>query len=110
MSRRGLGTVHVAFAALLVSLFTLFVPMGASAVTLPVGFEQTAVLPGVAKPQDVAIAPNGRVFVAEKSGLIRTFDNLDDTTATLFADLRTQVHNYAARGLLSIVVDPGFPA
>ena len=50
------------------------------------------------------------MFVAEKTGIIRTFDSLDDTTPTLFADLRTKVHNYGARGLLSIVADPGFPA
>ena len=65
---------------------------------------------GSPKPQDIAIAPNGRVFVAEKTGFIRTYDSVDDTTPTLFADLRTQVHNYGSRGLLSIVVDPGFPA
>ena len=67
-------------------------------------------LPGVGKPQDIAIAPNGRVFVAEKTGFIRTYDSVDDTTPTLFADLRAQVHNYGSRGLLSIVADPGFPA
>ena len=66
-------------------------------------------LPGVGKPQDIAIAPNGRVFVAEKTGFIRTYDSVDDTTPTLFADLRTQVHNYGSRGLLSIVADPGIP-
>ncbi len=67
-------------------------------------------LPGVGKPQDIAIAPNGRVFVAEKTGFIRTYSSIDDTTPTLFADLRTKVHNFGARGLLSIVTDPGFPA
>jgi glucose/arabinose dehydrogenase/PKD repeat protein len=98
----------LALATMVAGLFVLFTP-GATAVTLPPGFEQTSILPGVSKPQDIAIAPNGRVFVAEKSGLIRTFDNLDDATPTLFADLRTKVHNYGARGLLSIVTDPGFP-
>ena len=103
-------SLAIAMAAALACIVAFFVPAGAGATTLPVGFDQTAVLPGVAKPQDIAIAPTGRVFVAEKSGLIRTFDSIDDTTPTLFADLRTKVHNYGARGLLSIVVDPGFPA
>ena len=93
MSRRGLGMPLAVVSALVLSLIALFAPAGASATTLPPGFEQTAILPGVSKPQDVAIAPNGRVFVAEKSGLIRTFDNLDDTTPTLFGDLRTKVQD-----------------
>ena len=111
MAIRGPRLVNLvlALATVLACIVVLFTPAGADAVTLPPGFEQTSILPGVAKPQDIDIAPNGRVFVAEKSGLIRTFDNLDDTTATLVGDLRTKVHNYGARGLLSIVADPGFP-
>jgi glucose/arabinose dehydrogenase/PKD repeat protein len=95
---------------LIAAIVGMLVPSGASASTLPAGFEETTVLPGVGKAQDIAIAPNGRVFVAEKTGFIRTFTSVDDTTPTLFADLRAQVHNYGSRGLLSIVVDPGFPA
>ena len=106
MARRGPWMVTaLALATSLACLFVLFVS-GATAVTLPAEFEETTVLPGVGKPQDIAIAPNGRVFVAEKTGFIRTFESVDDTTPTLFADLRTQVHNYGSRGLLSIVADP----
>ena len=110
MSRRGLGTARMVVALLCAAIVGMLVPSGASASTLPAGFEESTVLPGVGKPQDIAIAPNGRVFVAEKTGIIRTYDSVDDTTPTMFADLRTQVHNYGSRGLLSIVVDPGFPA
>src|SRR5687768_17889710 len=110
MAPRGPRMVSLAL-ALATSVACLFVALtaGASAVTLPADFAETTVLPGVGKPHDIAIAPNGRVFVAEKTGFIRTYSSVDDTTATLFADLRTQVHNYGSRGLLSIVVDPGFP-
>ena len=55
-------------------------------------------------------SPDGRVFVAEKSGLIKVFDSLSDPTPTVFADLRTQVYNYWDRGLLGIALDPNFPA
>ena len=106
MSRRGLGPARVVVALLCAAILGMLVPSGASASTLPAGFEETTVLPGVGKPQDIAIAPNGRVFVAEKTGFIRTYDSVDDTTPTLFADLRVQVHNYGSRGLLSIVVGP----
>ena len=82
----------------------------ASALTLPPGFEQTTVISGLRAPTAIEFAPNGRVFVAEKSGIVKTFDSISDTTPTVFADLRTQVHNYSDRGLLSLAVDPDFPA
>ncbi|HEY6777254.1 MAG TPA: PQQ-dependent sugar dehydrogenase [Thermoleophilaceae bacterium] len=56
-----------------------------------------------------ASPPDGRVFVAEKSGLIKVFDSLSDPQPDLFADLRTQVHNFWDRGLLGLALDPGFP-
>jgi Glucose / Sorbosone dehydrogenase len=49
------------------------------------------------------------VFVAEKSGLLKVFDNLNDTTATVVADLRTNVHNFWDRGMLGMALDPQFP-
>ena len=58
----------------------------------------------------VRFSPDGRVFVAEKSGLIKVFDNLSDTTPTTFADLRTNVYNFWDRGLLGMALDPAFPA
>ncbi len=82
----------------------------ARAVTLPAGFQQSNAFSGLNTPIAVEFAPNGRVFVAEKSGIIKTYTNLADTSATQFADLRTEVHNYVDRGLMSIAVDPDFPA
>jgi glucose/arabinose dehydrogenase/PKD repeat protein len=82
----------------------------ANAVTLPPGFQQTKAIGNLERPMDVEIAPNGRVFVAEKSGIVKTYTTLSDTSATVFADLRTQVHNYSNRGLLGLAVDPAFPA
>src|SRR5919106_123765 len=60
----------------------------------PPGFSETVVFDGLTEPTAVRFSPDGRVFVAEKSGLIKVFDNLSDTTPTVFADLRTQVHNF----------------
>ena len=97
----------VALAALAAALVA---PAAASAVTLPPGFQQTTAISGLVSPMDMDLAPNGRVFVAEKSGVVKTWDSLSDTTATTFADLRTQVHNFSGRGLLGIAVDPAFPA
>ena len=75
------------------------------------GFSETALpFTGLASPTALAFSPDGRVFVAEKSGLIKVYDGLGDTTPTVFADLRTEVHNFWDRGLLGLALDPQFPA
>ena len=48
----------------------------AQAATLPSGFVETTVFSGLTNPTVVRFATDGRVFVAEKSGLIKVFDNL----------------------------------
>lgn len=63
---------------------------------------------GLTQPTTVRFASDGRAFVAEKSGLIKEFDSLADTTPTNVADLRTQTDNYWDRGLLGLALDPGF--
>jgi glucose/arabinose dehydrogenase len=86
------------------------VPGWARAVsTVPNGFSDTVAISGLTLPTDVAFSPDGRVFVGEKSGVIKVFDSLADTTPTVFADLRTQVHNFLDRGLLGLTLDPEFP-
>jgi glucose/arabinose dehydrogenase len=76
----------------------------------PAGFSESVVFRGLTEPTALRFSPDGRVFVAEKSGLIKVFDGLKDTTPTVFADLRTKVHNFWDRGLLGMALDPGFPA
>ena len=81
----------------------------ASASTLPSGFSEGSAFSGLTNPTAVRFAADGRVFVAEKSGLIKVFSSLSDTTPTTFADLRTQVHNFWDRGLLGMALHPDFP-
>jgi PKD repeat protein len=75
---------------------------GAGAGTLPDGFQEATAFSGLTNPTVVRFAPDGRVFVAEKSGMIKVFDGLGDATPTVFADLRTEVHNFWDRGLLGM--------
>lgn len=77
--------------------------------TLPASFRETVVFSGLEYPTAVEFAPDGRVFVAEKSEIIKVFDDLNDPTATIFADLRVNVHDYWDRGLLGLALDPNFP-
>jgi glucose/arabinose dehydrogenase/PKD repeat protein len=82
---------------------------GALAGTVPTKFQETVAFSGLSLPTSVAFAPNGRVFVAEKSGIIKVFDGLDDTTPAVLANLTNEAYNYWDRGLLGMVLDPEFP-
>ncbi|HXQ20889.1 MAG TPA: LamG-like jellyroll fold domain-containing protein, partial [Candidatus Acidoferrales bacterium] len=93
------------------ALALLLAPMmTAAASTLPPGFQESIVFAGLTEPTAVKFSPDGRVFVAEKSGLIKVFDNLKATTPTIFADLRTNVYDFWDRGLIGLELDPDFPA
>ena len=79
------------------------------ALTLPPGFQQVTVFSGLTKPTAVRFAPDGRIFVSEKGGLIKVFSGLNDNTSDIFADLSINVYDYWDRGLLGLAIDPGFP-
>lgn len=85
-------------------------PAGAAAASVPTGFTDAVAISGLTEPTSIRFASDGRIFVAEKSGLIKEFDSVADTSATLVADLRTQVYNYWDRGLLGLALAPNFPA
>jgi hypothetical protein len=83
---------------------------GASA---PSGFVEVTAFSGLAQPTVVRFSGDGRIFIAEKSGLIKVFDSLSDTSPSIFADLRTNVYNFgggpgavqaAASSLLGVTV------
>ncbi|MFT3788021.1 MAG: PQQ-dependent sugar dehydrogenase [Tepidisphaeraceae bacterium] len=71
-------------------------------------FSAQAIFSGLNQPTNIEFAPDGRIFITEKRGIIKEFDSLTDTSATIVADLRTQVYNYWDRGLLGLALDPGF--
>ena len=77
---------------------------------LPPGFQESVAFSGLDHPTALRFSPDGRIFVAEKNGRIKVFDNLADTTPTLFADLSTNVYNFWDRGLLGLALDPAFPS
>ena len=109
MSIREFARPRAAFTIVLACLAALVAPGIAGATTLPAGFQQTTAISGLNTPMDVEVTPAGQVFVAEKSGIVKSFSSLSDPTPTVAADLRTQVHNFSARGLMSLAVDPDLP-
>ena len=77
--------------------------------TVPAGFVDTTLFTGLTEPTKIQIAADGRVFVAEKSGLILEFQSLDDPNApTVWADLSSEVDDYWDRGLLGFALSPNF--
>jgi glucose/arabinose dehydrogenase len=82
----------------------------ACAPNVPDGFHEYVVFSGLTQPTAVEFSPDGRVFVAEKRGLVRVFDNVDDPSPATVADLRTNVFNGWDRGLLGLALPPDFPA
>jgi glucose/arabinose dehydrogenase len=103
------GLTLIVACALLLPATPLAPTQSARAAALPTGFQEQIVFSGLTEPTVVQFAADGRVFVGEKSGLVKVFDNLSDTSPTVFADLRTNVHNFWDRGLLGMALDPGFP-
>jgi glucose/arabinose dehydrogenase len=81
----------------------------AAATSVPARFAEETVLEGLTYPTAVSFAPRGRIFIAEKSGLIKQFSGPRDATAKVVADLRTEVHSFGDRGLLGMTIDPAFP-
>ena len=77
------------------------------ALALP-GFSDQVIFSGRTNPIAVRFASNGKIFVAEEAGRIYFYDSLSDTSATLFADLRSQVNSYWDRGLLGFTLDPNY--
>src|SRR5258707_15823471 len=73
-------------------------PLSAHADMAP-RFQESIVLGGLKKPTNVRFASDGRVFVTEKSGVIKVFRSLDDTAPVVFADLTTNVMDEWDRGL-----------
>ena len=102
--RHGVGWLTAAGLVLLLGVL----PVPAAGTTLPAGFTESVALSGLDTPTAIEFANNGRVFVAEKSGIIKTYSSISDTTPTQVADLTTQVHNYWDRGLLGLAVDPAY--
>ena len=92
-----------------VAALPLFLGGSSLAAPLPSGFQESTVFSGLTFPTKVRFASDGRVFVAEKSGTIKVFSNLSDTTPTVVANLGANVHDFWDRGMLGFALDPNFP-
>ncbi|HEY0452416.1 PQQ-dependent sugar dehydrogenase [Actinophytocola sp.] len=106
-SGRLAGFLAVSLAA---ATLTTAATTSTAAAAVPTGFTDTVAISGLTNPTVAAFAPDGRVFIGEKSGIVKTFDSLADTSATVAVDLRTAVQDFWDRGLLGMTIDPQYPA
>jgi len=85
-------------------LFVGVVP--AIAATLPGGFAETQIASGL-NPTTMTFAPDGRLFLCEKQGLLRVVVDRTLVPAPVL-DISAKVDSWNERGLLSVCFDPEF--
>jgi len=78
----------------------------AVAARVPAGFTQHTVVPRLSSGTDMAFAPDGRLFITLKSGVVR-YLRTNGTVGTLL-DFSQKVDATGERGLLGVAVDPRF--
>ena len=76
----------------------------------PAGFSVSTVLSNLGagpggNPTSFAYAPDGRIFVARKTGVLNVWDN---GVQHVYVDLRNVVNSYQSRGLIGLALDPNF--
>lgn len=71
-------------------------------------FTEVTVLSGLTEPTVVRFASDGRVFVAEKAGIVKVFDGLEDTTPEVLVDLTENTNSFRDHGLLGLALHPAF--
>lgn len=104
------GARLAVLAVLLATVGVVLTPPTRPAEALAAGFTEQVVLTGLTRPTKVQFSADGRIFVAQKNGIIKVFDGLSDPTPTVFADLRTQVYDFEDLGLIGMALAPNFPA
>jgi glucose/arabinose dehydrogenase len=76
--------------------------------TVPAGLTETRVITGLAQPVAMAFAPDGRIFVTEKTGKLRVITAQGQLLQAPF--LQVSVDAQGERGLLGVEFDPDFQA
>ena len=72
---------------------------------VPAGFSQTTLVSGLANPTAMAIAPDGRIFIATQGGQLRVVKD-GALLPTPFVTLT--VSSSGERGLIGVTLDPAF--
>ena len=76
------------------------------AISLPPGFAEELVVTGLDTPTAMDVAPDGRIFVAEKGGTVRIVAKDGQLRSEPFLTVSADV--FRERGLGGVVLDPNF--
>lgn len=87
------------------ALFEQLLPRRLLSVSLPQGFVITPLVSGLVAPTAEAVAPDGRIFVAEQGGDVRVIDN-GQLQSVPFAHVH--VNSSGELGMMGITLDPNF--
>jgi glucose/arabinose dehydrogenase len=104
--RRLLIVNLLATAAALCCLAWVAAPAGATPSYTESAFESVPLANGLDLPTDVAWAPDGRMFIAEKEGYVRVVEANGTLLANPIVDIHDHVIPYGDRGLIGIAVAP----
>lgn len=85
-------------------------PSAAASSALPIGFQVRTLVQGLDQPTAVAWVPDGRMFVAEKQGILRVVGADGRLSPTPVLDFRAGVNSFADRGFLGLAADSNFAA
>ncbi len=77
---------------------------------IPAGFAREEVATGIDGPTTMAFAPDGRIFVAEKTGALRVVKKNGQNDYELLPEpfAKVNVDSGGERGLLGVAIDPAF--
>jgi glucose/arabinose dehydrogenase len=108
--RRLQGTLgSAAILAVGLALLSLIQPSAApAAMVIPSGFTVEPVVTGLVEPVAISFAKDGRMFIAEKRGVIRVFKN-GTLLPRPFVDISADVNNHFEHGMLGMTLHPEFP-
>jgi glucose/arabinose dehydrogenase len=79
----------------------------AGATNFPTGFSDDVVASGLTEPTAISFFPDGRMAIAQKSGVVRLVKN-GALQLTPLIDIEDRVNDDWDRGLIGIAVDPSF--
>jgi glucose/arabinose dehydrogenase len=102
------GTFRVGLAAALAVAAACLVAGPALAATYAdPDFHEDAIVGGLTIPTTAAWAPDGRLFIAEKSGVLKVV-NQGETSAGTILDISDEVNDAYDRGLLGLAIDADY--
>jgi glucose/arabinose dehydrogenase len=105
---RRAASVAVMIAAAALSFGAANPVRAGSGIVLPDGFHGIDLTDTLNAPVAIAFAPDGRLFVVEKRGVVKVYEK--GVKVSTFINLQAEVNGAGDRGMLGIALDPDFDA